>query len=215
MPKQTTLSTILRRLMFEQHIKTTELARQIGLPQATVHRIVSGASPRPHLTSLKPLADFFSVSIEQLKGQEPIESLLGATGGISPNVNMVPMIPWEQASNWQNMLKDQAKLRSILTDISINPRTFATQMTDSSMDPQFPLGTILIIDPEKEPQDRRFVLAQLKDPQQIVFRQLIIDGQNRYLKPLSPDLEQFAMNKLTDDDEICGVLVQARKDYQD
>jgi len=47
-----------------------------------------------------------------------------------------------------------------------------------------------------------------------VFRQLLIDARNRYIKPLSPDLESFKISLLTDADQVIGILVQARNNYE-
>ena len=53
------ISQILKILMFKKNINATQLARKIDVPQQTLHRILAGSSPNPHLKTLGPLADFF------------------------------------------------------------------------------------------------------------------------------------------------------------
>src|SRR5690242_4678087 len=90
--KTTKIANILNRLMADKKIRVAELARCINLPQPTVHRIATGSCEHPHLSSLKPIANFFSITIEQLKGHEPIPWL--------DRITRVPMITWNEVMNW-------------------------------------------------------------------------------------------------------------------
>ena len=49
----------------------------------------------------------------------------------------------------------------------------------------FPLGSLVIIDPEAEAKNNDFVIVKLSK-NEIVLRQLIIDGNSKYLKKLNP-----------------------------
>lgn len=60
-----------------------------------------------------------------------------------------------------------------------------------------------------------YVVVSLKTHPEAVFRQLLIDANKKYLKALSPDLEQFPMIALQESDEICGTLVQTRRNFED
>src|ERR1700722_10480864 len=101
----TTISQILKRLMFEKQIRTTELAREIGLKQPTLHRIVEGISTKPHLSSLKPLAEYFLVTVEQLRGSEPLpwSSLQKSLSLNAEPVTAVPMLDWEDLKKWTQL----------------------------------------------------------------------------------------------------------------
>lgn len=82
------------------------------------------------------------------------------------------------------------------------------------MDPVFPKNTLLIADPDKSPKDRSYVIAKLSNINTPIFRQLLIDVKDRYLKALSPDFEQYKMTRLSDNDEILSVVVQAKRDCE-
>ncbi len=211
-----TTSQILKRLMFHRGLRTTELARMIGLKQPTVHRIVEGVSPSPHQSSLIPLANFFNITVEQLRGEESLPWSLYDTWGVhGQDMAAVPILSWEEAGHWVDSSSDKIKSRShsVLIPQPVNDKVFALVMEDSSMEPQFPQGTVLVIDPSRPYKDRSYVLLKHKDHPRAVFRQLLLDARKYYLKCLSPDLDGVRAEPLRPDAKICGTLIQARLNY--
>lgn len=202
--KKTRISEILNQLMADKKIRVAELARRIHLPQPTVHRIATGACEHPHLSSLEPIATFFSISVSQLKGLEPIPRLDHAC--------KIPLLTWEEALGWPTKKKLLTHDDYILTDAIVGNHGYALKIKDASMDPVFPKDTILIADPDKPAKDRGFVIVKLANYPQAIFRQLLLDAGDRYLKSLSPDLEQYKMTRLDDEDHILSVVVQAKRD---
>ena len=211
------ISQVLKRLMFEQQIRTTELARRIGLKQPTVHRIVEGISRNPHVSSLKPLAQFFKLTVEQLRGIDPLPWPHIQNALTLAPTSAVPVLGWQEAVNWPDESLESEDCNSanpvVMPDRELGENAFALIVNDSSMSPQFPVGTQLILDPCKEAKERGFVIVALKGHPKAVFRQLLSDGRQHYLKALNPDLDDVKMILLQDDDRICGTLVQARLDY--
>ena len=204
-------------LMFKKDIKTTQLAREIDVPQQTLQRIVAGLSPSPHRKTLVPLAEYFSVSVDQLTGKKPLpEDLASANVGqvkVSSSVQQVPLL---DCSNVECFLKDHNPVlikEQLAADSNVSKDAFALTMVDSSMEPYVPKGAILILDPSREPKDRGFVLAKFGGAQALVFRQLLIDGEHLYLKPMNSDLAAFPMRLLREEDKILGVLQELRHRY--
>jgi SOS-response transcriptional repressor LexA len=208
--KNTRVGQILNNLMAEKKIRVAELARRVNLPQPTVHRIVSGVCEHPHFSSLKPIADFFSLSVAQIKGHEPIQWL--------DHIVKVPLLAWEQLASWLTSANTSQPIeihQKVITDATVGPRAFALKVKDASMDPVFPKNTLLIADPEREVRDRSYVLAQLANHPEPIFRQLLINAADRYLKPLSPDLECYKMIKLNNNDNVLSAIIQAKRDCED
>jgi SOS-response transcriptional repressor LexA len=204
-----TLNDVLNRLMFQERLRVTELSRRTGVPQATLQRIVMGTIEKPRQASLQPIADYFKVSIEQLKGLQPI-SWLSPTAPEEIGWTEVPLLAWDEVAAKPGQ---HTKERGLYTDVKLGGEAFAVTVKDASMEPLFPLGTLLILDRSKIPADRDYVVAMLKDYPQAIFRQLVLDGPHRYLKPISPDFENYSMNLMSEDDTIIGVLVQTRRNY--
>jgi SOS-response transcriptional repressor LexA len=205
--KTTRIGQILKRLMAEKKIRVAELARQINLPQPTIHRIATGACEHPHLSSLEPIANFFSISVDQLKGHELIPWL--------DRASRIPFLTWEQALSWPSNKNKMHDNELIFTDANVGKNGYALKINDAAMDPVFPKNTLLIADPDKSPKDRSYVIAKLTNLNIPVFRQLLIDAEDRYLKALSPDFEQYRMARLNNNDEILSVVVQAKRDCED
>ncbi len=204
--KNTRIAQILNRLMADKKIRVAELARRINLPQPTIHRIATGMCEHPHLSSLQPIADFFSLNIEQLKGHEPIPWL--------DRTSKVPLLTWDEVILWPKK-NDRQNSEFILTDAALGKFGFAVKIEDASMDPVFPKNTVLIADSEKQAKDRSYVIAKLANHPKAIFRQLLMDAGDRYLKPLSPDFEQYRMTRLNSNDKILSVVVQAKRDCED
>lgn len=208
------ISSILKQLMLYKHVRTTELARAIQLPQPTLHRIVTGLTPHPHNTTLHRIAEYFTVSIEQIKGFEPITWLHSPP--ITAGFSKLPVLSWEQVTNWpsaQETIKSNRQTATIYTDARISELGFAAIMNDASMEPTFPMQTLLIFDPARDLRNGCYVAVQLKAHKQAVFRQLLSDTQQHYLKPLSPELSHLKLTELDTHDRICGVLVQSKRDF--
>jgi transcriptional regulator with XRE-family HTH domain len=205
--KMTRIGQILNRLMTDKKIRAAELARQINLPQPTIHRIATGACEHPHLSSLEPIANFFSISIDQLKGHEPIPWL--------DRASRIPFLTWEQALNWPSNKNEMHHNELIFTDANVGKNGYALKIKDAAMDPVFPKNTLLIADPDKFPKDRSYIIAKLASINIPIFRQLLIDAEDRYLKALSPDLEHYKMTRLNNNDEILSIVVQAKRDCED
>lgn len=81
---------------------------------------------------------------------------------------------------------------------------FALQVIDNSMEPEFDVGAIIIIDPTGVVKDGSFVFAKdLGD--EYIFRQLKIEDNRYYLVPLNPDYKSFEISGI---DAIEGIITQ-------
>jgi len=66
-----------------------ELQRATGVPQPTIHRILSGESTDPRTKTLQPLADYFRVSVADLRDRD-LTSLKGAEPDMESNAAYRP-----------------------------------------------------------------------------------------------------------------------------
>jgi phage repressor protein C with HTH and peptisase S24 domain len=57
----------LRTLMQQHGLGETALARETGVPQSTIHRVLSERSLDPRDSTLLPLARYFGITVEQLR----------------------------------------------------------------------------------------------------------------------------------------------------
>jgi SOS-response transcriptional repressor LexA len=82
-------------------------------------------------------------------------------------------------------------------------RVIGNSMTNPSGTPSIPEGYIVIVDPAIDAKSGSFVVAKLPGSDEILLKQLVIDGPNRYLKSLNPDYKPIAID---DDCTIIGVV---------
>ena len=210
------ISEILSRLMFEAKIRTAELARRVKLPQPTVHRIVTGTSPKPHLSSLTPIAEYFGITLEQLRGVHPIPGLHPFDSARHAHLKEIPLISWEDIIPWSEKHNGSSATENIFCDIPVSDKSFALRVYDTSAEPQFPKGTLLIIDPEKQMKDRNFVVVKIESVPTPLFRQLFVDGSQLYIKPPAmPQPEPSNIFPLKQEDKIYGSLVQIKLNFND
>lgn len=205
----TNINDVLSRLLFEHNLTITSLARAINLPQPTLHRIANGQSRNPHMSTLLAVADYFDISVDQLRGKQP----LYGTATMPSDWQLVPVIDKAIVTTWPAELTAQQP--HTYTDVPVGKNAFAMSVEDSTMQPIFAKGTQLIIDPDKPVTDRCFVAVKLANYPEATFRQLMVNLNTRYIKPLNPDLEQFEAIPLDEEkDKIIGVLVQARQNFE-
>tara|TARA_B110000881_G_scaffold85641_1_gene75078 strand:+ start:220 stop:519 length:300 start_codon:yes stop_codon:yes gene_type:complete len=57
---------MLRELMYDRRINQSQLGRETGIPQATISRYLNGTTKSLKFDTLKSLADYFSVPMEQI-----------------------------------------------------------------------------------------------------------------------------------------------------
>ena len=70
---------------------------------------------------------------------------------------------------------------------------FALQCIDNSMEPEFPVGCIIIIDPSAAIRDGSYVFAK-DNGDEYIFRQVKIENNDYYLVPLNPDYVSFKLD---------------------
>lgn len=195
-------------------MNASELAREVNLPVPTIHRLVTGKSTRPYSSSLKPIADYFSIKVEQLLGEEFIpewdEDIYKLPS--TDRIKIIPIISWDKMLNLDQSIQQAEK--KVVTTGDISEKCFALIMNDYSMAPLFPKYTTLIFDPLEKPIDRSYVLVQLEGKTIPIFRQLLVDVDHKYLKPLNPDINTYYVRPLTDKDKIIGTLLESRINHK-
>lgn len=205
----------MRLLVFQKNINISQLARETQLPQQTLQRLMSGTSTNPHEKTIKILAHFFGLSIEQLKGEcsLPAEVSDDLVTHLHPTIKKIPLLAWEQIALFLTNSVTNQSVACVFVDAALSEATFAASMPDTSMEPYIQQGSTLIFSSHRPTTDRQFVLAKLQKEDVILFRQLLYDGNDRYLKPMNPDLKIFSMRALEKKDKLLGTLLEYRHCY--
>jgi len=207
------MSRILKELMAELGINESELARRTGIGQPVVHRICSGETDNPKVATLSPIANFFAISISQLIGDEPLPADR-IPGTFNPGVQgwrQIPLLTWKQVLYWPDLSEKSIPLPSISTDVPMSQYAYAVSARDTTMEPRFPEGTLLLIDPDLKPNSLDFAIVHIEGHELPHFKQILIDGGHTILKPLNTDFKTLLLDK---PHRFLGVMVQSRMDFK-
>ncbi|WP_392538580.1 LexA family protein [Legionella sp. 227] len=209
-----TLSNNLQQLMrIHGNISVSELARLTGIPQPTIHHILTGSTKNPRKKALEELSRYFSVSINELIGQEPLPAVIPDVVKENLQISTIPVIEWESLKTWPLEIIKTQDTQEILIDKKIDKNSFALVMPDASMEPLFQQNSLLIFDSGKTPKDRDFVIVFLAKDGLVAFNRLFIENNSFYLRQGLED-GNIKLTKIDKpNDQILGTLIEARIQY--
>jgi len=123
----------------------------------------------------------------------------------------VPLISLVAAGTWSEAM-DNFQVGDaqewIETTASVTSGAYALRVEGDSMEPKFPHGAILIVDPNEVARNGSYVIVR-QNGSDATFKQLVIDGGESYLRPLNDRYPIMAMRK---DAVICGVVKRVEMD---
>lgn len=199
--RDSSLAVNIAELMEERGIHTTAFSEQSGIPKATLQKIVTGASTKPRPDTIHAIASFFNVPVAKLFEKKTLTSL-------------IPIISWDDAKKWvisdgDNALETQD---FFCTTLDVSKKAFAVHSNENLFCLMHGQVT-LAFDPNVHPKDGGSVLVQLSEHKDLLFRQLIIDVKQRYIKPINPEFSSRS-SPLGEDDKIIATLIEARINYK-
>ncbi|MFT8231348.1 LexA family protein [Pseudomonas guariconensis] len=215
---RTVIGNRIAKRMHELGLSGGELSRRSGVPQPTIHRILTGTSVSPRHENVEKIARVLGVTTEWLwkgEGSPPITAGPRSNVETGPRVRgFVPMISWVQAGAWCEMQEpfEPENVESWLPCIvSHSSATFALRVRGESMyNPyerrSFRDGDIIFVDPAKDFENGSLVIIKLADSKEATFKQLVIEGDRHFLKPLNPSWPDPII-ELPGDALICGVVI--------
>lgn len=201
------LSQNLNLLMAEARLNAEELSRRTNLPASTIKKIRNNNDANPTLSTLAPLAKYFSLSISQLVGDEPFpESRLIGAYQVSPQaLSQIPLISWEEALVWPT--PSPRAFPTITTEHRYGKHAYALLVEEENWE-NLAKGTALIVDPSLSAEHRDFVIVYKSGQQLPTLRQALIDEGQLYLKPVTHGYHIVAF---TPEHTILGVVVEYKK----
>lgn len=207
MQKYKEIGQILRRIRRE---KLWTIAYTCGqaddlIDSGNLSRIERGETI-PNLVAGYKLAEALGVRLEDIFAE--IEGRIPRPHG---HEQKVPVLSWVQAgamcSSPAGSALQEPENWIIAPRKDISKSAYALQVRGDSMQSlsgmSFPDGCHIIVDPEKVPEHRSYVIAMTRDTEESTFKQLMKDGNKFFLKPLNP---QYPVISATDDMLICGVV---------
>lgn len=176
------------------------------------------AESMPGRKNMELLAKALNVRVEWLeygKGKKADASTGVSNTAQGPELkDKVPLISWVQAGSWtevSNAYEMGQAETYYYCPVPHGPSTFALQVRGASMENphgrrSFYDGDIIFIDPDRCADHNSLVVVKLDDSNEATFKQLIIEGDEHYLKALNPAWPD-PMLKINGSATICGVVI--------
>lgn len=127
----------------------------------------------------------------------------------------VPVVSWVEAGNPQEAIDNYAVGHGediLHVTVPVKRHTYALRVKNDSMtappgvSPSFPEGIYVVVEPDIEACHKDFVIVKSAHETEATFKQLIIDGNDAYLKPLNPN---YTTKPFPRDGRISGVVREA------
>ena len=204
------LMTNLNHFAEKYSIHEAELARQTGIPQPTLHKIMTGKTTDPRISTIQTLADYFGVTLDALYAETPLNDNRSARKG-----KPIPIITWSQCTHYQKALKTLSStqwLQWVVVDDGKHQNALFALKSKATCEPHFPRGTIFIIDTKITPHDGDFVVAYFPSTTECTLRELSVDGKTELLLPLNHHAKP---DKLSKSIRIIGTVTESRFSFDE
>ena len=178
--------------MADARINSSELARATGLPATTIKRIRNNTQCNPTLSTLEPIANYFSITLNELLGKHKIQPQHGST---------LPLLKW---SDDFQLAIHQNDTHTINTELSLPAGSFALPIESDELHP-FSKGGVILIDCTRTPKTFDYVIIKQQGGTEAILKKLIIESNEKYLKSLVPGIQLTPLSELT---QILGVVTQ-------
>lgn len=203
---KTELGAAIKELRKERNMSQETLGNAIGVDKGNISRYESGKQ-FPELDKISNIAEALGVEVWELFAKAQ-----GCNFSEASELYRVPLISWVQAGNYNEVFLDPTNLDNlewVETTYRARRYTYALRVVGDSMEPKFPEGCVIIVEPEEQPHNKSYVIALLQDSNKATFKQLIDDESGKYLKPLN---EKYPIMNMQPRTGFCGVVKKMQMD---
>jgi len=196
--------------MAKCRISAEKLSKETGLPPATIKRIRNNANANPTLNTILPIAEYFSLSLSELIGEQsiPMDKIHKKFLTNNPDSQQIPTISWQDALLWP---KNRDKIL-IAKYIYVEPLPyddlFALEIDDEEKGGDLiPKNATLIIAPNLSPKHKDMALVSTMKGGIPSLKDISFYDNDIYLVPL---FKQFPPIKFDKSYRFLGVALQIR-----
>ncbi len=204
----------------EKGVDQVEIAKVAGVSKGTVNQWLSGGIKSMKLEYALYLQDAFGYNHRWLvMGEEP-KWQVDRRKNVKPNYPNtspgpapkppVPLISWVQAGEWCGVVDNFAPGDAdewLPCPKAHGPNTFALRVRGVSMEPKYRDGAIIFVDPGRQADHLSNVVVRLEDDKEATFKQLVVEDNKRFLRPLNPEWPGPKLMEINQSATICGVVI--------
>jgi SOS-response transcriptional repressor LexA len=210
-PEYLAVGQRIKACMEARNLDQSTVARGLGIEPQSVQQWIRGQT-NPRGYRIKALAALLDVEPWELLGteQETAADAKSANRGAAA-VRRVPRVSWVSAGQFREMASVPEAEEWDAPSEPMGEQAFSLRVEGDSMEPEFPSGCVIFVDPQTQPLNGDYVIVALDDSHQATFKQLVLDGAQRYLKPLNSRYPIIPINR---EARVCGVVREMRKAYR-
>lgn len=206
----------IKSRMKELDLTQEELASKLGITRGAITHYLAGRRVPP-LRQFQKIAAVLKTDPAWLQFGTTKEKLIDDKKlKTEPRKQAIPILSWELAAELNSLTNiDKSEMQEWVPHLYTDKiRWYALLVNGDSMTApigrkSFHEGDIIIIDPDIAPSNNSFVVALLPKSKQLTFKQYVVDGGIRYLKPLN---QQYPLIQIDEKTLICGVVVHCLAD---
>lgn len=190
-----------------------DVAEGSGITQQSLQKIEDGKTQNPR--KIVDLARILKCSPEWLLfGRDNIPSSETSNISAGPEIKgFFPLISWVQAGAWSVIEEIHAlEAERFPCPVSCSANTFVLKVQGISMEPTFHDGDLIFVDPEVEWRHNSYVVARLNDQNEATFKQLVVEGSLKLLKPLNPNWPEQLI-PINGNCSIVGVVIFSGRSF--
>ena len=212
-----TMGQRAKRLRLAKQLTQTKLGERAGVSQSNIANLERDRNKSSR--DIVKIARVLGVTAEEFQYGE--HSAKAAFSVAEPKAaysihrrDYVPVISWVQAGKWTEIHDefapgDAEEWLPCPVDHGLN--TFVLKVRGVSMEnpagkPSFSEGDFIFVDPDKEAVNRSLVVVRLEDDAEATFKQLLIDGEKRFLRALNPAWPTPVI-EINGNATLCGVVI--------
>ncbi|WP_419421412.1 helix-turn-helix transcriptional regulator (plasmid) [Legionella sp. D16C41] len=151
MSETSVLAKNLEQLLAKHHIKALNLAKEINIPQPTLHHILSGTTKKPRNEILKKLANFFNISASSLFDARVYEH-------DSLNLKKFPLSLWNE-----NLHQFETSYSERYIIGNYPSKSFVFTINNAYCQSSWPNQSLAIIKKQDLPEEGRISLVWIKE----------------------------------------------------
>jgi transcriptional regulator with XRE-family HTH domain len=202
------VGAVLSKLMTEANIDESKLAKACNISLASLSRIKNNPDSNPTISTLRPVADFFNISIDQLLGYSPIDKR-------NTHFKQIAVIQNNDVFSWiDNKTTKNPIQQWLVYNFDTSDNTFAINHKLNTNNNIFN-DCLLIIDPKKQLAHQDITFIYNKKIGQFFIRKISIDDQDKiFLSPIEPGFSDYiALEDCSINIQIIGVVIETRLQY--
>lgn len=206
------VGAVITKLMNNYNLDESTLAKACKISLASLSRIKNNPDSNPTISTLRPIADYFNISIDQLLGFSPIESK-------KPLANNIPVITQTDIFNWLDNKTTKQPIKNWLNyGFEISDKSFAIEYninTASNINNSVLKNSLLIIDPKRPYKHDNLIFIYNKKLKELFIRKIAIDDQNQiFISPIEDGFSSYiALESCSENIVSLGIIVETRLQY--